>query len=83
MIFSTCSRFAVSSFCAKPQYSASVRKLLFILSERPVMMLSSVLMPLNSAMFWNVRAKPSRATSAACRCVRSLPSKWIRPLDGR
>ena len=27
---------------------------------RPVMMLSSTVMPLNSAMFWNVRAMPMR-----------------------
>ena len=29
----------------------------------PVMMLSSTLMPLNSAMFWNVRAMPCAAAS--------------------
>ncbi len=35
MIFSTCSRCAVSSFCANPQYSASVRKLPFDLERAP------------------------------------------------
>ena len=32
----------------------------FIFRLRPVMMLSSTVMPLNSAMFWNVRAMPMR-----------------------
>ena len=43
----------------KPRWSASSRKLPRISVLRPVMMLSSTLMPLNSAMFWNVRAMPS------------------------
>ena len=63
MMRSTNSRCLISSVCAGPQNSASVMKLYFILSSRPVMMLSSVLMPRNSAMFWKVRAKPSCATS--------------------
>ena len=40
----------------------------FILSVRPAMMLSSVVMPRNSATFWNVRAMPplGRFSAAAC-----------------
>ena len=34
-----------------------------IFSVRPAMMLSSALMPLNSATFWKVRAMPPRAAS--------------------
>jgi hypothetical protein len=39
---------------------------------RPVMMLSSVVMPRNRAMFWNVRAIPSRAASS----VRIAECGW-------
>ena len=45
---------------AGPQYSASSRKSRRILRSRPVMMLSSTLMPLKSATFWKVRAMPER-----------------------
>ena len=83
MMRSTNSRCRISSCCAGPRYRASVRKLYFILRSRPVMMLSRVLIPRNSAMFWNVRAKPSRATSNVFRCVRSWPSNRMRPLVGR
>ncbi len=46
------------------------------------MMLSSTLMPLNRATFWNVRAMPSAATSGGDRRVRSRPSNAIRPSYG-
>ena len=40
---------------------------------RPVMMLSSVLIPLNRAMFWKVRAIPCRADSSGLILVRVSP----------
>ena len=45
-----------------------------IFISRPVMMLSSVLMLLKSAMFWNVRAIPEAAASwvRMPRCGRPL-----------
>ena len=42
----------------------------FIFRLRPVMMLSSTLMPLNSAMFWKVRAMPCWA--AMCGSIFAL-----------
>jgi hypothetical protein len=56
---------AVGDFFAprRPQYRACMRKLDFILRLRPVMMLSSTVMPLNSAMFWKVRAMPDLAAA--------------------
>ena len=63
MIFSTFSRCQVSSRSALPHHSACSSKVDFIIVRRPVMMLSSTLIPSNSAMFWKVRASPSRATS--------------------
>ena len=62
MIRSTNARCAVSSRSAAPQRSACWKRLVFIFRLRPVMMLSSTLMPLNSARFWNVRATPISAT---------------------
>ena len=47
------------------------------------MMLSSTVMPPNSAMFWKVRAIPSAAISDGRVPVMSLPSKVIEPLSGR
>ena len=58
MMRSTTSRCAISSRCAGPQCSMCASRPRRILSVRPVMMLSSVDMPLNSATFWNVRAMP-------------------------
>ncbi len=40
---------------------------------RPVMMLSSVDMPLNSAIFWNVRAMPCSAASCGFIWLRLTP----------
>ena len=45
-----------------------------IFSVRPVMMLSSALMPLNSATFWKVRAMPPRG-----RVVRPHRARASRP----
>ena len=51
---------------------------------RPIFMLSSTVMPLNSAMFWKVRAMPQRGRAgAACSAVMSWPSKRMRPRAGR
>ena len=73
MIFSTCSRLAISSRWVRPQYSACWMKLERIFRLRPVMMLSSTLMPLNSAMFWKVRAMPWRAASCGRILLRASP----------
>ena len=59
-----------------------MRKLPFIFSRRPVMMLSSTLMPLKRATFWKVRAIPRAATSYGFRWVRSFPSKRMWPSYG-
>ena len=83
MIRSTASRCASSCRRAGPHQSASSRKLPCILSKRPVMMLSSTVMPLKSATFWNVLATPSAATSGGVKWVRSRPSNAIRPSYGR
>ena len=55
----------------------------FILRLRPVMMLSSTLMPLNSAMFWNVRAIPCSAAACVSMSRRSRPRNVIVPCCGR
>ncbi len=64
----------------RPTWIASSRKLPRIRVLRPVMMLSSTLMPLNSAMFWNVRAIPSRAARCGLMSRRSVPRNTMRPL---
>ena len=46
------------------------------------MMLSSVVMPLNSATFWNVRAMPPRAASCGRIFARVAPLKVMRPCCG-
>ena len=58
MMRSTASRWRISSRCAGPQCSMWARMPRRIFSVRPVMMLSSVDMPLNRATFWKVRAMP-------------------------
>ena len=63
MISSTRARCSISSRRAGPVAQRCQKKFLCILSERPAMMLSSVVMPLNSAMFWKVRAMPPSAAS--------------------
>ena len=74
MTSSTLMRWAISSAARPPPVQACCRKLHFILRLRPVMMLSSTVMPLNSAMFWKVRAMPC---SAACGAPssRSAPGR--------
>ena len=63
MMSSTTLRCSTSSFIAGPWRSSCQKKPRRIFSARPVMMLSSVVMPLNSATFWKVRAMPPRAAS--------------------
>ena len=46
------------------------------------MMLSSAVMPRNSATFWNVRAMPPRAASYGRIFVRVSPLKVMRPSCG-
>ena len=54
----------------------------FIFRLRPVMMLSSTLMPLNSARFWNVRATPISATWREFMCWKVWPRRLIEPCCG-
>ena len=56
--------------------------LVFIFRLRPVMMLSSTLMPLNSARFWNVRATPISATWREFMWLKVWPRKVIEPCCG-
>ena len=46
------------------------------------MTLSSVLMPLNSATFWKVRAMPSSAATRGCILRRVRPLKVMVPSLG-
>ena len=59
---------------------ACSRKLAFIFRLRPVMMLSSTLMPLNSAMFWKVRAMPHRGRLVRVHVVADLAAEGDRAL---
>ena len=60
MISSQTLRCSISSASAGPWRSACQKRPRYIFRLRPVMMLSSVVMPLNSATFWKVRAMPWR-----------------------
>ena len=79
MTSSTLARFSSSSRRARPNQIACSRTVAFIFRLRPVMMLSSTLIPRNSAMFWNVRAMPSAAVSCVSMSCRGLPRKVIVP----
>ena len=50
---------------------------------RPLITLSSTLMPLKSAMFWKVRAMPSEAARRGSMPRNSRPRKAILPFCGR
>ena len=78
----TLARCAVSSRSAAPQRIACWKMLVFIFRLRPVMMLSSTLMPLKSARFWNVRARPISATCREFMCLKVCPRKLIEPCCG-
>jgi hypothetical protein len=47
------------------------------------MMLSSTLMPLNSARFWKVRATPISATWREFMCLKVWPRKVMEPCCGQ
>src|SRR3990172_3808292 len=79
---STLRRCSSSSRFAGPIQIACWRKLVRIFRLRPVMMLSRTVMPLNSAMFWKVRAMPIAAASWLFMSDRVSPLKVIRPCCG-
>ena len=54
----------------RPEPERLLEEVAFILRLRPVMMLSSTVMPLNSAMFWKVRAMPCRRPRAGASAAR-------------
>ena len=83
MIFSTTSRFAISSRSAGPFQSACQRKPRRMCVSRPVIRLSSVDMPRKSAMFWKVRAIPCRATACGRIRPRRSPRNRTSPFCGR
>ena len=62
--------------------SACSSRLLFMRRLRPVMMLSSTLMPLNSARFWKVRAMPICATWWLFMWAKVSPRKVMLPSLG-
>ena len=82
MIRSTFSRFAISSRSAGPFHSACQAMPRRMWVNRPVMMLSSVDMPLKSAMFWKVRAIPCRAIWCGRIAPRRSPRNQISPCCG-
>ena len=82
MMCSTNSRCRISSRSAGPMRSACSSRLLLMRRLRPVMMLSSTLMPLNSARFWKVRATPISATWRLFMCLKVLPRKVMVPCCG-
>src|SRR5204862_154647 len=77
MMRSTTSRCAISSRSAAPNRIACCSRPAFIFRLRPVMMLSSTLIPLKSARFWNVRAMPISATCREFMCLKVLPRNLI------
>ena len=59
-----------------------MNKLLFMRRLRPVMMLSSTLMPLNKARFWKVRATPMTATWWLSMWLKVWPRNVMLPCCG-
>ncbi|CFW33943.1 Uncharacterised protein [Bordetella pertussis] len=82
MRVSISARSATSSRRARPRYSSASSTLLRRCACRPSLMLSSTVMPRNSAMFWKLRARPRRARRGAGRRVMSWPRKWMLPASG-
>ena len=82
MTSSAAARWRASSTRDGPAGSRQATKLLRILRLRPAMTLSSVLMPLNSATFWKVRAMPSCAATRGCILRRVRPLKVMVPSVG-
>jgi hypothetical protein len=81
-MFSTNSRFAISSRSADPRRKAWARTPLFMRRLRPVMMLSRTLMPLNKARFWKVRAMPISAARREFILENRTPERAISPFWG-
>ncbi len=82
MIFSTSSRWARSSRSAGPMRNICASTPVFMRRLRPVMMLSSTLMPRNRARFWKVRATPISATLRGLILSKVWPRKTILPCCG-
>jgi len=82
MMSSTRRRCSTSSAIAGPWRNSCQKKLRCMRSERPARMLSSAVMPRNSATFWNVRAMPPEAASCGRILLRVAPLKVMRPSCG-
>ena len=82
MISSTAARCSISSRSAGPWRSSCQKKPRCIFSVRPAMMLSSVVMPRNSATFWKVRAMPPAARRRGRIFGAASPLKVMRPCCG-
>ena len=65
-----------------PIHRACSMKLALIFRFRPVMMLSSTVMPVNSTMFWKVRAIPCSAASLGVHVAALLAWKVMVPSCG-
>ena len=68
------------SFSAGPCRNNCQKKFECIFSARPARMLSSVVMPLNSATFWKVRAMPWLAASWGLHARARLTVEGDAPL---
>jgi hypothetical protein len=75
-------RCSSSSRFAGPNQTACCRKLQRIFRLRPVITLSSTVMPLNSAMFWKVRAMPSAAAWCGSMSEKVFSLNLMFPLCG-
>ena len=82
MISSTTLRCSISSRMRRAVAEELPEECRCIFSVRPAMMLSSAVMPLNSATFWNVRAMPCDAASWGRIRWRVAPLKVMRPCCG-
>eukprot|EP01022_Parablepharisma_sp_SALTPOND_P036534 TRINITY_DN997_c0_g4_i1.p1 TRINITY_DN997_c0_g4~~TRINITY_DN997_c0_g4_i1.p1 ORF type:complete len:1552 (+),score=442.93 TRINITY_DN997_c0_g4_i1:2334-6989(+) len=79
---STLRRCSISSLRAAPHHKAFDSRPERILVLRPVMMLSSTVMPLNRAIFWKVRAMPWRAIALGGMPRRDWPRQRMLPFCG-
>ncbi len=82
MISSTRRRCSISSASAGPSRNSCQKNPRRIFSVRPAMMLSSAVMPLNSATFWKVRAIPPWAASYGRMALCGSPLNVMRPACG-
>ncbi|MNL51039.1 hypothetical protein D3C87_1741050 [compost metagenome] len=81
-MFSTNSRCWISSRSAGPRRNAWASSPLVMRRLRPVMMLSSTLMPLKSARFWKVRAMPISAARRGFILEKRSPRNSMPPCCG-